>query len=429
MIFLLSLAACDTADDFASETAYFLKYFGGEGSQEAADVEVDGLGNFYLLGTSTLDPVRQISKLYLAKADARGNLINERIFFNDAGDNTRYIAKDLLLTTAGELIVLGIKISPVTAEDVFVMRVDLNDFSVLQENTITFSQGPANSIEIPNAIRQTLDGFVIVGSTDNIFLKQGAVPNDQLDILIIRLDVNLQQFPVNSWTQAYGPGTNDGGIAGYQVNANQFHFFAHNNKQVSTGNDTTNFFIFQLNATAVPVGTDFRARPRPPAQPNELVQRLEDVANRDAGIGQGYLLSGMSGTPGGIGQLITVKLSTSLGSADVDYNVPLVKLTDRWNINERNVRISNSAGGFLVAANQNQDNISQRDVWLATLDRDGNLSAAMEPILFGGEFDDTIGNVRELSDGSIVLACTFGVGGNQKKIALIKVNAQGKFSD
>lgn len=426
---LVCLAACDTADDFDTGSTYFLKYFGGEGSQEAVDVEVDAQGHFYVLGTSTLDPVRQISKLYLAKADARGNLIKEHLFFDEPGNNTRYVAKDLLLTTAGELIVLGIKINPTTAEDVFVMKVDINSFSVLQENTITFTQGPANSTEIPNSIRETLDGFLVVGSTNNIFLKQSAVPNDQLDILIVRLDVNLQRFPENVWTQAYGPGTDDEGIGGYQVAPNQFHFFAHNNKQVAAGNDTTNFFIFQLNATAVPVGSDFRARPRPPAEPNARVQRLEDVAFRNVGLGQGYLLAGVSGTPGADGQLITAKLSSSLSSADIDYNLPVIKLTDRWDIDETNVRVANSSAGFMVLANLNQDNIAQRDVWLARLDRDGNLSPAMEPVLFGGEFDDTLGNVRELSDGSIVLLCTFGVGGNQKKIALIKVNAQGKFSD
>ncbi|MCU0420600.1 MAG: hypothetical protein MUC38_13185 [Cyclobacteriaceae bacterium] len=134
LIIWACLVACDTVDDFNTETRYFLKYVGGEGSQEAADIEVDADGNFYVLGTSTLDPVRQISKIYLAKTDARGNLIREQIFFNESGNNTRYVAKDLLFTTAGELVVLGVKISPATADDVFVMKVDPNGLSMLVEN-------------------------------------------------------------------------------------------------------------------------------------------------------------------------------------------------------------------------------------------------------------------------------------------------------
>jgi hypothetical protein len=429
LIIWACLVACDTVDDFNTETRYFLKYVGGEGSQEAADIEVDADGNFYVLGTSTLDPVRQISKIYLAKTDARGNLIREQIFFNESGNNTRYVAKDLLFTTAGELVVLGVKIGTATADDVFVMKVDPNGLSILVENTITFTQGPPNSIESPNAISETADGFLVIGSTNNVSLKQETVLGDLQDILIVRLDLDLQSFPQNSWTQAYGPGTEDGGVCGYQVNPNQFHFFASSNKQKAPGNDTTNFFIFQLNAAGLPLGVDFRARPRPPAEPNALVQHLEDVVLREVGLGSGYLLAGMSGSPGGNGHLVTVKLASNLGSADTDYNPPLVKLTDRWSVNERNVRVANSSSGFLVVANQNQDNIPQRDVWLARLDRDGALSPTMQPVLLGGEFDDIIGNVRELGDGSIALVSTFGVGGNQKKIALIKVNAQGKFSD
>src|SRR5581483_8392553 len=76
ILFLLTSAfACDTASNIKPpDKNYFVKYYGGDGNQTAVGLIVNSDGSFFILGNSRV-AVGEPQQVYLAKADARGNLI------------------------------------------------------------------------------------------------------------------------------------------------------------------------------------------------------------------------------------------------------------------------------------------------------------------------------------------------------------------
>ena len=77
----------------------------------------------------------------------------------------------------------------------------------------------------------------------------------------------------------------------------------------------------------------------------------------------------------------------------------------------------------------NEKSFNDNQNWLLTkVGTDGSVSWNL-PVVFGGEGPDTIGAVRELPDGRIVLIGTMRTGKpdvGETKMTLLKVNQDGK---
>src|SRR6185369_5878331 len=102
-IFFAFLFACDTASNVPSPNKnYFIKYFGGDGDQIAKDLIVNNDGTFFILGNS-IPPDGTTKKVYLAKANALGELISQITF----GVDTE--ARDFVLTSDGKIAVVANK--------------------------------------------------------------------------------------------------------------------------------------------------------------------------------------------------------------------------------------------------------------------------------------------------------------------------------
>jgi hypothetical protein len=421
--------ACDTPADFEAYQKYFVKFLGGEGSQEGVDMVVDGQGNFYILGTSTLDPVRQISKIYLAKTDSEGNLISEKIYFNDPGNEVKYVAKDLLLTNNGSLIVLGSIVNSATDRDICVLKVDL-ELSLVADEVVLSEDVDSDAVpedEVGNSILELESGnLVIVGTTTNISPKSGVNPGDLLDNLQLLLTPDLVNITPPAWRQIYGRKGVDTFTACSEIDDNTLYMFGYNSVEILTEEGSLNF-----NVTAIAsIGGGV-----PPIQTVDkrigldiTDEILYSASESSFGTIKRILLSGISVDQTGSANIFVESFLGNLDSNPSSGNLLPIVLSEQIDRDIRNVTTTNlsNGSGFYLIANQQGTSVGERNILLTKIANDGTLAWPV-PVIFGGEFDDTIGSVTELSDGSIVIVGTFGVGGNQKKIALLKVNAEGKF--
>ena len=84
---------------------------------------------------------------------------------------------------------------------------------------------------------------------------------------------------------------------------------------------------------------------------------------------------------------------------------------------------------FMLLTNDNT--VSNVDTNLALTKLTRELTKAWQvPLIFGGESSDFVGSVSELPDGRILVVGTMTVGGlsGQKKMVLMKLNAEGKLT-
>jgi hypothetical protein len=94
----------------------------------------------------------------------------------------------------------------------------------------------------------------------------------------------------------------------------------------------------------------------------------------------------------------------------------------------------NSSSGYLVLTNS-YDIGGNSDLMLTKIYGDYNSQTLnelwKEPVLLGGDGDDTAAAVAELTDGHIIVLGTMSLGkpAEQFKIALIKLNSAGRLSD
>src|SRR5260221_1746134 len=87
----------------AQNKNYFLKYFGGDGNQTAVDLIVNSDGTFLILGNS-IQADGAIQKVYLAKANALGELISQITY-----GVVDMEASDFELTSDGKIAVIANK--------------------------------------------------------------------------------------------------------------------------------------------------------------------------------------------------------------------------------------------------------------------------------------------------------------------------------
>ncbi|NJN41192.1 MAG: hypothetical protein HC811_02080 [Flammeovirgaceae bacterium] len=144
--------------------------------------------------------------------------------------------------------------------------------------------------------------------------------------------------------------------------------------------------------------------------------------------GQGFVLSGKSvnTTSGGsIISLIKLRNQLTFTVSDIEANV-----TIPGNNLEGISAFPLQSGGYLVIGNEGAGT-PNRSICLLKVNNDLTLSwTSPSHLLFGGINDDFAGNVAELPDGRLLIFGTMSLGNEgQKKMALIKLNKDGKFLD
>jgi hypothetical protein len=422
LLFLIAVFGCDTQSSLNVQTSsYFVKYYGGDGNQVGVDLIANADGTFYLLGTTDSKDLGK--QVYLVKAESNGNLLWEKTF----GDIYDDEAKDFIVTSDGNIAFVASTAITDGNHDLYVVTLK-NDGTII--NSIDYKTTGSKYDEIPYSISQTSDGFIVTGSTTNVFKKGGMLtPDDLTDGMQYRYKSNLTPYPA-SWRQTVGYEGNDV-IVGIQPSTdtnNSFYLFGYSNKAV-TGSTSSGYkyWISQLGVTGEPSNDAlFPGFDATPAADEILTSAIVSPFQN----GEGFLLSGQSYDQGGVSDLFVVKVRKSLSftsqdylikkSLSIDLKVPLLaQKVSAW---------PSQSSGYLILAN---DARSGNDNWYLTkIDNIGNSQWNL-PIIFGGENDDTIGAVAELSDGKIAMLGTMEIGGRipEKKMTLIKVNSAGKFAN
>ncbi|MEK6781526.1 MAG: hypothetical protein AABY93_07455 [Bacteroidota bacterium] len=429
----LLLYACETASTIEDPTKnYFIKYYGGDGDQEGVDAVVGADGSIYLLGNSNATGSTTGKQLYMVKTDADGKLIWEKTF----GGKFDEEAKDIELTTDGRLVVLANSKKGSAENDILLMTVTLEgikiDSVLIGMKTISPSGAEAN--DDASSVSQTSDGFIVAGTTTSIASKGsgGFATEDIQDVLHLRFTNSLTIFDEASWTRTSGTIGTDGASKVYQVDPLIYYVFGYSNIDISTGSGITdfNFWVYKLGTTGVP--SDNQMYPGDAGTD----EKLTSVITSPVQSGEGFLLAGTSSSTSGTGNynIYVNKLRKTLTfeeSVDYQFKRPLTVALGTLESDKAKVSVyPSSSSGYFVLTNE-KSTTTENSFFLTKIDNEGNFAWPIDnpqSLIFGGQRDDYIGAVAELPDGRIILTGTMAIGDEaQKKMALIKLNKDGKF--
>ncbi len=413
----LIITACDTKRDFPDPAQnYFLKYYGKEGNHEGVDFIVNADGSIILYGTSRVlvsetSALKDLGKqLYLAKVDQYGQVVWEKIM----GGTLDEIAKDIELTTDGNLVIVADVSITATNRDLILMTLT-QEGNKIDSVTYGFQSGVD---DVAMSVTELQDGFMVTGKKANL----PNVASDSYDALQVRFTKKLAL--VSNWISSYSQGTVDVAIKAIQSSANNYLIFGYTNGgNANDPNKTFNYWVYQLNSFGVPNAQNKIGS----ALDNELVGSL---TISPLVLGEGYLLSGISINPTNNQNIYALKLDKNLSFTISDIQFERKLDDDLGDVTDNRVFATPSlAGGFLLLSNRIGADGSA-DIYLTKIDTRGQKLWA-SPVILGGEGNDFAGSVSELPDGHILVCGTMTVGGarGQQKVVLAKLNSSGRLSD
>lgn len=424
LIFLLvgfqMLTGCDSASSVEDPgESFFLKFYGADGDQTGDDLVVLPDGSFVLFGTTRL--TGKDKQWYLVKADAKGNVLWEKTF-GGQGDEE---AKDIELTNDNRLVVVGNSYKSPLDGDVLIMTLTLDGVKI-DSVVVGLKQGVAETDENAYSVSQTSDGFMVAGSTTS---AQILPAGNQLDGMHLRFFDNLSIYPV-SWGKTNGKGVIDVIVKVFEViptvaSPGLFYAFGFSNSVFALHpNPDFNYWIMELGPTGVNVNERYLGTVNDD-------EKLGSVAGVPTQSIEGFFLGGITYNAAKASDFYVAKLrkSFSNNATDFQFDKPLsVKLGT--NLPEKASVFASQFGGFYAMANENNFNNNQN--WILTkINIDGSIAWNL-PIVFGGEGTDTCGAIQELPDGRILLIGTMRTGkpdAGETKMTLIKVSQDGKLSN
>lgn len=415
---VIFLVSCDTASNISPpDQSYFVKYFGSEGNQFAVDMIVDTDGTIYILGNSQKTSTAK-QQIYLAKANAKGQLVKDTFLTNVPAE-----AKDIEFTLSGELILVANQLDTISGDMNVLVKKLSKDF--VETGSKTLWSRDLQSYDDPysnphkndfvNSITPLANGnFILTGYANN------SIVGHQVDILNLQIDQNLEKVNF-AWGEINGAGTKNYGLKVLEtiqaLPAPDTIRYIFGNIARSTDQDIW-YGVLPANGS----GGDNTDNQSDPVFNSPLT---DDVVTSAIKYPGGYLLTSISTTTSNSSTLKLYDLGFSKlnprSSSDVTsyFEWPLGTITDAQ------ATACKASTGFLIAADFSKSS-GNADMMLLRLD--GSLR---DPVFFGGNGNDRIAAVAELADGRILILGTMHLGNppEQYKVALIKVNAEGKFEE
>jgi hypothetical protein len=397
----LGIFSCDTASNVDPlYKDYFIKTFGTDGDQVGVDFILNSDNTLTILGNTTLPSGER--KIYFLKTTLAGKVLVERIL-----GTTTELAMDIEPLSDGYLILSNMQ-SPSTR---FGTRNDVKLTKVSFEGE-ELSSVIYNSLDdqFGNSVTSLNDGrFFVIGNTRDIDDKlNGEIVNDEEDVLIIEFDntlTSIASYRIGSSTIAKGIKIYDNGNSTYTYGG-----YSNELREGNSYNLNLTFRTFSTGPNIVPtliVGDNLS---------NERMSSFIQISN-----GNFY----------GIGTEITPSGSSRLFIANVanGSNDGPVKLfeTSIGNSKLEGVTgcLSARNGSLVVVANEFSAVDDKSSIRLYNLNPFDGLEKWSVKIGANG-YDSKAAAVTTLQDGSIIILGTVNLI-NQNKIALIKLNENGKF--
>ncbi|MFZ2906350.1 MAG: hypothetical protein WAZ98_09120 [Cyclobacteriaceae bacterium] len=390
------VSACDTSSSVDPVfKSHFIKYYGGDGDQEATDVLIVG-DSILILGTSSIGLTKRI---YLAKTDLEGNLGWEKTFGSMYAEE---IAQDVELIIggmdAGRLaVVSNVKKNAQDSAAFRLTIVGLNGDSV---KSVLFNQ--LQSQRAKSVTPLSGGDYFLTGNTTDVTINPG-LPSDLEDVIAVRLQSDLSVASLDT----IGSSSIGSGIKIFE-GSGIFYYAGYSDELTDLmGPDLqyeSNFCFRSFNS--VPPGT-----PKGYSGNDSDQEYLSFVAKSN--IINNYLAVGTQ----------TISGSSKLYVSLLNSNFTVAR-ENAIQENTEGVAACSSGVNFLVVGNKIKAG-GNRNIWVAKVNT--SLAITLGPIEFGGtNNDDTASAVAELPNGDIIVVGTMSLV-NQKKIALIKLKANGEF--
>ncbi len=420
-IFLTLFLACDTVSNIKNPGQnYFLKYYGSEGNQMAKDLIVNSDGTFYILGNSTQTST-SITKVYLAKVDALGNVIKQITYGTFSMD-----AKDFELTSDGKLAVVANRQS--AAQDVLLSRFSL-DLNLIDSAVLSLSSNPQNSFA--NSLTELSDGgFIIEGYQGNT--------NTQSVEMHLRVDKTLKNYKLTvstDWKDFNSQGTIAVGVKTIQHDPTTFYMFGYFNSNFlgSTGTVNKRFWTYPIPYNGSGVGNSDAPSFLSAGDPSDKI--MTNAIKVKAG---GYLMLGITNPSNySLKASITNSYDTAFdfSSDGVFQDKILLSNLGQGPSPDSPYATAFSATSYnFILANTYTSGSS--DMILLKVGNDlqsqwTNLDGTTRFVQYGGAGEDTPAAVAELPDGHIMILGTMQLGNpsNLFKIVLMKLNSQGQLQE
>jgi hypothetical protein len=410
---VLAIISCDTSNNIESpDKNFFVKFYGDDGDQTGVDMIVLSNGNYLLLGTSVLTTFSgQQKRIFLVETNAEGKIIWQKHL---GGMND--IARDMEPTSDGNFIILAedqtsssnfnvklIKITPGGEKiDSTVYGTPLNDF--------------------PQTVTSLLDGGYIVTGSTQYDITNPPDPTIISNIFHFRFDSNLDKFP--NWYEVYGNTDRyDAATKAIQESNTVFYVFSYSNREHNgRPPGKVNLQYYAIEGGAIPQNVsylgDFDQDTR-----SAFAMRVPQE------LGGGFFLLGTQTSITGAITLHVSKLRPDLefnptDDEQLDQEVPIPNTI--LQAVSAAPSIKGAPQGYLLLANEFR-NIGATNIWLTKIDQSGFLIWSVS--LGSEEENDTAAAVTELPDGKILVLGTIGLGDNQSKMALFKLNSAGRLQD
>jgi hypothetical protein len=413
LLLLIPFFSCDTKGDFEGDFQnYFVKYYGEDGNQEGVDLIVNSDGTLLLLGT-TRSP-DNTSRISLTKTDYNGDIIWEKKLgglSENAADIEPFEGGFLILSN----MFLGKDLT--TNEDLFDMKIIKVNADGVKQDSMVFNNNEGNDkkwkTQFLRSITAIDGGFIVTGnSTDETIFAEPFPPPDQEDIITIVFDDQLDyQWKVEATFSEY----TGSGVKVFE-RSGDYYILGYSDKLDAVNSDgiyESNFNALKVTQTqyAEISGANFAGSPLP--DDDEVLR----AACEDP-FGAGYYEIGTSSTlPVVFGDLYFAKRNANFF---ITQQGTIKGITGTFNAAA--VAPSLKSQGFLIVADEQL--ATGLVIRLINIDLDNN---ARWSISLGSASNESTGaKVAELPDGHILVLGTMGLE-TQKKMALIKVNPNGKF--
>jgi hypothetical protein len=409
VVFVFLLCAC--ADEGDTFKRYFIKYYGTDGDHEAADMVVNADGTIVLIGTAEFPANSGNTKVYVAKTTPSGQVIWDMTF----GNGTDH-AQDIEPISTGYVILVNTVVG-IDQTQFKLIRIG-DDGDKLNSDSLVYD---VLADQTGKSVTPLSDGgFFVAGNTldsDSITTGDAALPvPERFDLLYVRFDNTF--LTANSVEDRIPSSTIGAAIKIYETTPGAFMTSEYSN-QLTTGE--------QANANNYEANFIFRNFTFDPGSTSGQLLTIGDNSkaeflNQTVSIGDGKFYS--IGTSVGLSSniLITKTISTPTGPAKVFEN--------SFGSEIEGVSIFPTGQSCYVLANTINQSDGTRDIWLTKVNSfTGDQEAGwIKGVTIGSDTNDDTGKVVSVApNGDIIILGTMTLT-NQRKITIIKLSKDGKYT-
>ena len=398
---LISCSKFDTQDD-----KYFVKYYGEDGDQVSVDMVSNSDGSIVLLGKTSSGN----NRILVIKVDSKGSVVWQKKIGSDTDD-----PKDIEpLTNGNGFVILSDYEQSAGNVDVKLIQIS-SDGSEVKTST---HGSPYN--DHSKALTALDDGGFIVAGYSEFDWRPSDNVNRVTSILHYRCDSDLVFR--SDWPENFGSGSYNIATKVIQSKDSIYVFGVTNAGSSQNPNDKKVIIYYSIGESG----------------PKDAVNYLGDV-NSDTDLScilktpdeliDGYFIVGTSDLQSASPRLRLSKLKDPLHFNNAD-DIQFDKTVNQGTFASRNITgISASPSviasqGYLVVSNET-DLTGQTNVLLSKINQEGS---ELWTASYGSSKNDNGAAVSELPNGKILILCTIQMD-IQLKMALLKVNSRGQFSN